>query len=78
MIKAQKTRSDIDICNTIEYNMKSYQAKTPIVKCTKLRIKVLKFNCSKINFLYGQPVCNAIKQTHIRSKLKSASGILRR
>ena len=51
MIKAQKTRSDIDICNTIEYNMKSYQAKTPIVKCTKLRIKWLKFNPSQKNML---------------------------
>ena len=37
--------------NTIEYEVKSYQVKTTIVKCTKVRIKGLKFNRSQIETL---------------------------
>ena len=44
--KNVRTRSEIYIGNIIEYDVKSYQVKTTIVKCTKVRLKVLKFNCS--------------------------------
>ena len=40
------TQSYIDIGNNIEYDVKSYQVKKTIVKCTKVRMKGLKFNIS--------------------------------
>ena len=35
--QGQNNWEDIDIGNTIEYDVKSYQVKTTIVKCTKLK-----------------------------------------
>ena len=37
-----KTRAEIDIGNTIENDVKSYQVKTTIVKFTKVLIKAVK------------------------------------
>ena len=49
MLKALKTRAEIDKFNTMEYDVKLYQVKTSVVKCTKVRIKVLKFKRSYKN-----------------------------
>ena len=51
MIKVWKTRVEIGIDNTIEYDVKSYQVKTSITKCTKVLIKGLKFNISQKKML---------------------------
>ena len=42
MLQDQNTQLCIDICNTIEYDIKSYRFKMTIVKCTKVRLKLLK------------------------------------
>ena len=47
MIKVSNTQAEIYIGNTIEYDVKSYQVKTTIVKCTNVRLKGLKFNRSQ-------------------------------
>ena len=47
MLKVSKTRTEIYIGNTIEYDVKSYQVKTAIVRYTKVRIKVFKLNISQ-------------------------------
>ena len=39
-----KTRAEIYIGNTIDYDVKSYQVKTTIVKFKRVQIKGLKFN----------------------------------
>ena len=39
-----KTGAEIDIGNYLEYEVKSYKVKITTVKCTKVRIKGLKFN----------------------------------
>ena len=36
---------------TIEYDVKSYQVKTAIVKCTKIKLRVLKFKRSHKDML---------------------------
>ena len=41
----------MDIGNTIEYDVKSYQVKYTILKCTKVHIKGLKFNSSQKKML---------------------------
>ena len=46
MLKAGKTRQEIYIGNTIEYDVKSYQVKVTIVKHTKMRVKGLTVNLS--------------------------------
>ena len=51
MRKVWNPWSEIDIGNTIEYDMKSYQFKTVIVKCRNLRVKGLKLNRSQKNML---------------------------
>ena len=51
MLKVWKTRAEIYIGDTIEYDLKSNQLKMTIVKCTKLRIKLLRFNPSQKNML---------------------------
>ena len=51
MLKVSKTRAEIYIGNTIEYDVESYQVKMTIVKCTKLQIKGLDFNCSQKEIL---------------------------
>ena len=51
MLKVWNTRSEIDIGNTIDYDVKSCQAKTAIVKYTKVCIKVLKFNRSQKKYV---------------------------
>ena len=43
----EKDQAKIGIGNTIEYDVKSYQVKITILKCTKVCIKVLKFNRSQ-------------------------------
>ena len=47
ILQGRKIREEIDIFNTIEYDVISYQVKTTIVKCTKVRIKLLNFNRSQ-------------------------------
>ena len=44
ILQVQKTQSEIDMGNTIEYDMKSYQVKTTIIKCKKVRQKGLNLN----------------------------------
>ena len=44
ILKSQKIRAEIDINNTIEYDLKSYQVKVTVVKFTKVRLKGLKLN----------------------------------
>ena len=39
-----KIQVEIYIGNTIKYDVKSYQVKTFIVKCTELRLKVFKLD----------------------------------
>ena len=51
IIQGWKTRAEIDIGNTIEYDVKSYQIKTTTVKCTKERQKVLNLNHSQKEML---------------------------
>ena len=51
MLKLWKTQSKIDMGNTIEYDVKSYQVKTTIVKCTKVKPIGFKFNRSQKNML---------------------------
>ena len=46
MLKVWNTWAEIYIGDTIEYDVKSCQVKMAIVKCTKVRIRVLKFNLS--------------------------------
>ena len=43
-IPGWKPRAKIDVGNTIEYDMKSYQVKMAIVKCIKVWLKGLKLN----------------------------------
>ena len=47
-INAQRvnTQSYIDIGNNIEYDVKSYQVKKTIVKCTRVKQKLLKLKRS--------------------------------
>ena len=47
----QNKRADKYIGNTIEYDVKSCQVKNTMVKYTKVRIKVLKFNSSQKKML---------------------------
>ena len=54
MLKAWKTQPEMDIGNTIEYDVKSHQVKTTIVKCTKVHIKGVRFNRSYKNMLVWQ------------------------
>ena len=63
MLKVWKTREAFYIGNTIVYDVKSYQVKTTILKCTNVRIKGLKFNWSYKRCWYGEQVCDAIRQT---------------
>ena len=51
MLKVWNTRAEIYIGNTIEYDVKSCQAKMNIVKFTKVRLKGLKFNFSQKEML---------------------------
>ena len=46
MLKVWKTRSEVYIGNTIEYDVKSYQVKKTIVKYAEVCMKSLKFNQS--------------------------------
>ena len=47
LLQSKKTQSEIDICNTTEYDVRSYQVKSTIVKWTKVRPKGFKFNRSQ-------------------------------
>ena len=46
-----KTQSEIYIGNTIEYDVKSYQFKRTILKCTEVQLKVLQFKHSQKNMM---------------------------
>ena len=39
-----KTRAEIDVGHTIDYDVKAYQIKTTIVKFTRVRQKILNLN----------------------------------
>ena len=45
-LKVSNKQAEIYIGNNIEYDVKSYQFKMAIVKCTKARKKLLNFNRS--------------------------------
>ena len=47
MLLYLRTKAEIDIGNAIECAVKTYQVKTTIVKCTKVRVKGLKFKRSQ-------------------------------
>ena len=42
ILQGQNTQAEMDIGNTIEYDVKSYQVKMTIVNCTEVRQKNLK------------------------------------
>ena len=63
MIKVWNACAENYMGDTIEYDLKWYQFKTTIVKCTKVHIKVLKFNLSQKKCWYVQQVCDAIRKT---------------
>ena len=50
-IQGRKTRAEIDIGNTIEYDVKSYQVKMTIIRCKNVRQKGLKLNPSQKKML---------------------------
>ena len=55
------TQVEIDVGNTIEYDVKLYQDKMTILKCTKVQIKGLNIFTSYRNICwYSQHVCDAI------------------
>ena len=66
MLKAGKTREEIYIGNTIEYDVKSSEVKVTIVKRTKIRVKVLTVNLLQKNRWHNQQVCYAMKQTYVK------------
>ena len=67
MLKAGKTRAEIYIGNTIEYDVKSSEVKVTILKRAEMRSKILTVNRSQKNRSHGEQVCNATKQTYIKS-----------
>ena len=67
MLKSGKTRSKIYIGYNIEYDVNSSQVKVTIVKHTNIRVKGLTVNRSQKNRWHGQRVCDAIKQTYVKS-----------
>ena len=67
MLKAGKTRAEIYIGNTIEYDVKLSQVKVTVVKRTKIRAKGLTVYRSQKNRWRGQRLCDAIKQTYVNS-----------
>ena len=67
MQKAENTQAEIYIGNTIEFDTKSSQVRVTIEKRTKIRLKELKFNRSQKNRWHCHRVCDAIKQTYVKS-----------
>ena len=63
-----KTRAEIDICNTIEYDVKLYQVKITIVKYTEVRLKGLNFNLSHKEMLVW-PIVMWHNKTNLNKKL---------
>ena len=63
MFKVWKYREEIDVVNTIEYDGKSYRVKITMVKCTKVWLKVLKFNRSQKYMLVYPRIMLRIKKT---------------
>ena len=47
MLKAWKTRAEIYLGNTVDYDVKSYQLKMTIVKRANVKLKGLRFNRSQ-------------------------------
>ena len=60
MLPGWKTWEEIDVCNTLEYDVKSNQVKNIVVKCTKVQLKGLKINRPHKLFWYIQQVFDAI------------------
>ena len=56
--------------NTIEYDVKSYQVKTTILKFTKVQLIGLKLNQSQKMCWYGQQECDAIKNLNRKRSRK--------
>ena len=46
ILQGHKTQAKIDIGNTVEYDVNSYQVKMTVVKCTKVRLELLKLDHS--------------------------------
>ena len=57
MLKLGKTRAEICIGDTIDYDVKPYQVKVTIVKYTNKQVKGLTVNCSQKNCWHDQRVC---------------------
>ena len=51
ILQGQNIWAEIDIGNTKEYGVISYQVKMTIVKFTNVQMKGLKFNCSQKDML---------------------------
>ena len=59
--QGQNTQAEIDESKPIEYDVKSYQVKMTIVKCTKIRLKGLKgFTTHRKTCWYRQHIWYAI------------------
>ena len=67
MLKIWKIWAEIYMGNTIEYDVKSCQIKTDIVKFTKVCIKVLNFNRSQKEMLVW-PACGWNKKINSNKK----------
>ena len=71
----RKTRTEIDICNTIDYDVKSYQVNKYILNCTYLRLKELKNLTTHRRYvgIYNMNVMQIIKFYMIRNHLNGAA-----
>ena len=67
MLKAGKTRVEIYMGNTIDFDTKSSQVKVTMVKLKNIRVKCLTMNRSQKNRWHGKRVCDAIKQTYVKN-----------
>ena len=60
MLKAGNTRTEINIGNTMEYDVKLSKIKVTRLKRTKIIAKGLMVNRSQKNIWHGQRVCDAM------------------
>ena len=67
MLEVWKTRAEIYIGNTIDYDVKPHQVKTTIVKFRKAHIKILNLNCSQKKKLVW-PTSMWLNKTNLNKK----------
>ena len=71
ILQGWKTGAEIDIVNTIEYDVKSYQVKATIVKYIKVLLRGLKFNCShKYMLVYPTSMWRNKKNLNMKQSCK--------